>query len=130
MVASSQSSTDWFSRNYHRILRLSGVLMLGTVAILLSRAGTTLFRENITTLLPADKTVTEVVGTMNGAETNGPPETTRAEKASDKDVAQHLRLISSESTSSRVWAYGLQLLTWAIMLGGTVWAVVTLCRDE
>jgi hypothetical protein len=121
----------WVARNDFRALRfIFAIILFFSVVMPLAKEGKGLFTREYNELIQKTKTITEPS-----------VQTTKQEADSNIKEDREKPIIPSEtvavrtetevvSASPRVWVYGLQLAAWIGALGISLWALVSLCRDE
>lgn len=124
---------NWLARNEIRILRLIrfgfAIGILIWVVIPLTSNGKTLVDKNISDFIPVTKTTGEFMLPTPAKKDDGNT-TQQTGSPSDSIQAAIKAEMVLESASPRVWGYGLQLTAIFGALGVSLWAVVSLCRDE
>jgi hypothetical protein len=122
----------WWARNDFRLLRyvLAAALLLLVVWPLRSK-GVELLGKNLKDFSSIERTVMKGTPLATAQKPDGAPS-----GATQKLVGHEGGQTSSktkmvvDSSSERVWAYGLQLATLIVLFGISLWTIVMLCRDE
>ncbi len=88
-------------------------------------------KKNIADLIPITKAHIETVMVPQQSGTN----VISIEQATNLPAMniEHMRITTKqevESSTPRVWAYGLQLAALTAVLGAAFWAIVALCRSD
>lgn len=123
---------DWLGRKAFRLLRFTAA---GALILILFWSLVPGFMEhankNIADLIPITKVHIETVTVPQQTGTN----VISIEQATNLTAMniEQMRITTKqevESSTPRVWAYGLQLAALTAVLGGAFWAIVALCRSD
>jgi predicted PurR-regulated permease PerM len=131
MPQANSKLPGWWDRNDFRCLRfVFALIVFGTVVIPLVWREGSIVNKDLKEFAPVTNIATEtrIIEPAKKNVGNDSVEVMKQDKPDGQTTTKTEQVIGSASTY--VWAYGLQLVAWAVVLSVSLWAVVALCRDE